>query len=91
MNDPCEHPGSSRSPLPPLPDCNHQNAASLSHLQLSVLLLEVLVFIRVAVRELVDLDAVLLDLLPDLRIEGFRLEYILRKDTLVVCGMRALP
>lgn len=38
-----------------------------SHLELSVLLLEVLVFVRVAVWELVDLDAVLLDLLTDLR------------------------
>lgn len=37
-----------------------------SHLELSVLLLEVLVFVRVAVWELVDLDAVLLDLLADL-------------------------
>lgn len=38
-----------------------------SHLELGVLLLEVLVFVRVAVWELVDLDAVLLDLLTDLR------------------------
>lgn len=38
-----------------------------SHLELSVLLLEVLVFVRVAVWKLVDLDAVLLDLLADLR------------------------
>lgn len=40
-----------------------------SHLELSVLLLEVLVFVRVAVWELVDLDAVLLDLLADLRVK----------------------
>jgi len=37
------------------------------YLELMVLLLEVLVFVRVAVGELVDLDPVLLDLLSDLR------------------------
>lgn len=41
-----------------------------SHLELSVLLLEVLVFVRVAVWKLVDLDAVLLDLLTDLWTKG---------------------
>lgn len=38
-----------------------------SHLELTVLLLEVLVFVRIAVWKLVDLDAVLLNLLPDLQ------------------------
>lgn len=38
-----------------------------SHLQLKVLLLKLFVFIGVAVRELIDLDAILLDLLSDLR------------------------
>lgn len=39
---------------------------TFSHLQLTVLLLKVFIFIRVAVGKLIDLDAVLLDLFADL-------------------------
>lgn len=38
-----------------------------AHLELSVLLLKVLIFVRVAVRKLVYLDTILLNLLPDLQ------------------------
>ena len=44
---------------------------SVSHLQLKVLLLEVFIFVWVAVGELVDLDTILLDLLSDLQRRKF--------------------
>ena len=43
---------------------------SVAHLQCLVLQLELLILVRVALRELVDADAIVVDLLPDLEADG---------------------
>ena len=70
---------------------------NLVYLQFLILLLEVLILIRVTVRELVDLDPVLLDLFSDLHVrinagvekreeKGARFQYNAMKcDFLQVC------